>query len=168
MYIIVGLQIVSSIIYICVIGKSLMKVKKTRTWLEYGSNQFRTYIITAFSFVNKQFFFILFSGIFNIPFTAYELTVDRVFYICHSLYLIMDIGVFAIGFIIIYVEGTMSYNYKLFFSALDIVIIYGFTIIYQVIFLVLIGKQLPPSQYTKYVLPKVSTRSLPALSEPGE
>ena len=79
----------------------------------------------------------------------------------------MDIGIFAIGFIIIYLEDTISYNYKLFFSALDVAIIYGFTIIYQIIFLVLIGKQLPPSAYNKYVLPKVSTRSLPALSEPG-
>lgn len=164
MYIVLALQIIGSIAYICFIGKNLIKIKKTRTWLDYGSNQFRTYIITAFSFINKQFFFILFSGIFNIPFTAYELTVDKVFYICHSLYLILDIGVFAIGFIIIYVEDTMSYNYKLFFSALDVVFIYGFTIIYQVTFLFLIGKQLPPSAYTKYIIPKVSTRSLPALS----
>lgn len=168
MYIVLGLQIVSSIVYITVIGKSLMNIKKTRTWLDYGSNKFRTYIITAFSYINKQFFFILFSGIFNIPFTAFELTLDKIFYICHSLYFLLDIGIFIIGFTIIYIEETASYNYKLFFSALDIVLIYGFTIIYQVIFLLLIGKQLPPSTYTKYILPKISCRSLPALSEPGE
>jgi hypothetical protein len=79
--------------------------------------------------------------------------------------LVIEVAIFSIGMLIAYYENTLQYDNKLFYSAVDLLIIYGITLIFQVIFLMLLKNQPVTLDYKKYVLPNVSNRSLPAFSE---
>jgi hypothetical protein len=135
-------------------------------WMSYGGNQCRYRIVIAFTFINKQIMYIFFSGFFNIPLTSLPFTnsPSRSFYIIHIVYITFEIVLIFVGLLICAIKSTLQYNYKLFFSAADLTAIFTISLIFDILFLVLVKKQTPPTPYHKYVLPNVSNHTLPAIS----
>ncbi len=72
------------------------------------------------------------------------------------------------GILIVSYEDTLQYNLKLFYSSVDLLLVYGATLLFQLVFLALIRGQPSASDYEKYILPNVSNKTLPAFSEPNE
>jgi hypothetical protein len=57
-------------------------------WYHYGSNSFRCKLVIVCSFFNKQTQYLLFSGLFNLPFTSFPYTPDNRLRATHILYII--------------------------------------------------------------------------------
>ena len=54
---------------------------------------------------------------------------------------------------------------KLYYSGLDCIIVYGFSLIFNLIFLKLVDKVKEPAPYKKFILPHVSDVTVIAYSE---
>lgn len=102
---------------------------------------------------------------FELPFTSFTIPISSSFYVVHCLCTLPEIIILAIGVLVCWYEGTSDYDKKLFYSSLDVLVVYGFSIVFQVFFLALLSRQPAPPSYSRFVLPNVSNRSLPAYSE---
>lgn len=106
--------------------------------MDYGSNRFRYYLVIISSCFNKQALFILFSGLFNLPFTSFRFKPFKWFYLLHSSSLLMEVGMLVIAFLLAIYEDTAYYNNKLFYSSLDVLIVYSTALAFQIAFMVLL------------------------------
>ncbi len=135
--------------------------------MAYGSNSCRFKTILVTSLVNKQVLNLVFSGLFQIPITSLPFKApNRLFYGIQIAYIIFEVAACFIGAVIIIPKQTLHYNNKLFYSSLDLLIVFFCSLIVDIVFTVAAHKQAAPTPYQKYILPAVSNRSLPALSEP--
>ena len=144
--------------------------KQVSKWFSYGNNIIRYRIIMICSLFNKQVFYLFFSGFFNLPITSLPFikTIPPSFYATHITYMFFQMLLILVGVVICAIKQTLTYNYKLFFSAVDLVAIFLISLTFDIVFLVIAKKQTAPTPYQKYVLPNVSNHTLPALSQPGE
>jgi hypothetical protein len=106
----------------------------------------------------------LFSGLFNLPFTSFRFKTFKWFYLLHASSLLVEVAMLVTAFLLVIYEGTSQYNNKLFYSSLDVLFVYSLAIIFQICFMVLLEKQPAVETYSKFILPNVSNKTLPALS----
>lgn len=90
----------SSIIYTMVVKRHLEKDESFARWVNYGSNRLRYYLVIISGCFSKQVLFILFSGLFNLPFTSFRFKPFRWFYLLHSSSLVTEVGLLVIAFLL--------------------------------------------------------------------
>lgn len=111
----------------------------------------------------------IFSGFWRIPITCCQVSglyldilSKRIKIFCVISVIVIDMPLLAYTIYVSYIEKYSITNYKLFFSSLDLSIISAISIIISIIFL--IREFQIPAPYKKYILEKVSNRSLAAYS----
>ena len=88
------------------------------------------------------------------------------FFISGVAYLLFELIAAFVGFFISIGKQSYEYNSKLFFSALDLGVIFLISFIVDLVFICKAKEQAAPTPYKKYIIPKVSTYTLPAVSDP--
>jgi hypothetical protein len=141
--------------------------KSYQKWLSSSSNGYRMRILMTFACLNKQAIYLAFSGMFGLPMASLHFyDPPRSFYATHSAYLLFETAIVFVAALIVIAKQTMQYNLKLFFASLDLLIIFAVSLILDLIFAYQASRQSAPAPYQKYLIPKVSNYSLPALSDP--
>jgi len=82
--------------------------------------------------------------------------------------MIFEVILILIAALICILKQTITYNSKLFYSSVDILVVFTISFIFDFVFLFLAHKQTAPTPYQKYVLPNVSNHTLPAYSDGEE
>lgn len=100
MFIALGVHMFSSIIYTLIVKRQLEKDEAFAKLLQYGSNRFRYYLVVICGCLSKQALFILFSGLFNLPFTSFRFKPFKWFYLLHSSTLLMEVGMIVIALLL--------------------------------------------------------------------
>lgn len=84
------LHFILSIGHVVLLWMNMLKDSKPFVdWMCYGSNECRFRTVFTFSFLSKQTFYLLFSGLFRLPMTTLQFkTPPRTFYLTHILYML--------------------------------------------------------------------------------
>lgn len=163
------LHFIITIPHVCILWRLVSESRQFPKWLSYGSNSSRAKIILTASVFNKQAAYLFFSGYFSLPISSVPFpTPTKQFYFTHVAYTVAELVLAVAGIAVAVLKQTKTYNSKLFFSAVDLFIVFFFSFIFDIVFVCLAKKQTTPKPYQKYILPAVSNRTLPALSDPDE
>ena len=161
-------QVIVSILHVSFIWGSMLKgTDKFDRYLNWGANECRFKVIMTFSFINKNTFYLIFSGMFKLPISTLHFTnPSKSFYVTSVTYMIFSFLFSAVGFFVAIGKQSYEYNSKLFYSSLDLAIIFAFSTFFDIILTCRAKQQMAPTQYQKYIIPKLSNFTLPALSDP--
>lgn len=155
--------------HVCILWRATTELKQFQKWINYGGSSCRAKIVMACSLVNKQSSYLFFSGYFSLPLTSLPFPApSKPLLSTHLAYTCLDLVLAAMGLAVAVLKQTSQYNSKLFFSAVDLLIVFLFSFVFDIAFACLAPAQPAPKSYQKYILPGVSNRTLPALSDPPE
>ena len=142
---VLGVFIVMSTLYTIAARWVVGKNKVFQNGLTLGSTNCRFNTVTVFSLINKQAWFILYSGLFNLPFTAFSYVSHCSLIVIHIVSTAVSLGLIALGFFFILVEEVSDYSLRMHYSSIDLIIVFLLSVILDIVLVLRADKQPAPA-----------------------
>lgn len=144
-------------------------------FLEWKSKSFKnnfrfTFIMAISVLLNCKIFFLLFSGLWKVPVTCCQISAQtlqvinkrlKIIYLCNIIFIECTMTAYVIYTVLL--ENYFVTDFRLLYGTLDLALLCISCIIIEIIFIAR-GLEIP-SIYKKYILEKVSNKSIAAWSE---